>query len=140
MNTFILIILAIAALSLALGVSTKLPLPFRTRSCQGKGWRQAFPDSTKENIRSFLTIFVDAFAFKDIHRLKFSPEDKILGIYKTLYPKPSLSDSLELETLASTVEKKYGIDFSSVWNEQLTLGELFAATQKRLTAQSRFPQ
>ncbi len=34
---------------------------------------------------------------------------------------------MELETLAQEVECEYGIDLEGLWNDQLTLGELFAA-------------
>ena len=106
-----------------------LPRPFKTRSCQGAVWQRASPDAPKQEIRSFLSLFVEAFAFHDQHRLKFNPNDKILAVYRARYPHEWLPDALELETLAQSVEKKYGIQFAQVWNESLTLGELFSHVQ-----------
>jgi propanediol dehydratase small subunit len=139
MSNSTLLVLLISLAILLSGFIWPLPRVFRKRSCQGKEWRRAFPDSSKENIRLFLSVFVDAFAFNESHRLKFNPDDKILTIYKTLYPSTFLADSLELETLAESVDKQYGISFSELWSDQLTIGELFAATQQRLTTQSRGP-
>ena len=106
-----------------------LPGPFKARSCQGAGWRRAFPKATKQDIRAFLSVFVEAFAFHDQHRLKFNPSDRILDVYRALYPHKWLADALELETLAASVEKTYGIRFAQVWHESLTLGELFSRVQ-----------
>jgi len=106
-----------------------LPKPFKARSCQGAGWRRAFPAASKQDIRSFLSVFVEAFAFHGSQRLKFNPNDSILSVYRALYRHKWLPDALELETLAMSVEKKYGVRFAEVWKESLTLGELFAAVQ-----------
>ncbi len=128
------IIITLVLLASAFWVARKgAPLPglFNSRSCQGAGWRRAFPDATKQDIRSFLSVFVEAFAFHDQHRLKFNPNDGILDVYRSLYPQKWLPDALELETLAASVEKKYGVEFAKVWNETLTLGQLFSHVQVR---------
>jgi hypothetical protein len=108
-----------------------LPLPFQGRLCQGQIWRRKFPDASKKEIRDFLLIFVNAFAFKDRDKLKFGPEDKVLDIYRALYPKEWMADALEVETLAKSVRKEYDLDLTTIWSETLTLGELFAACSKR---------
>ena len=71
-------------------------------------------------------MFSAAFAFHERHRLKFSPGDNILGIYRAMYPHGWQPDGLELETLGASIEKKYGVKLSELWSENLTLGELFA--------------
>jgi len=76
-----------------------------------------------------LLLFTDAFAFSRKQKLKFEPEDKIFDIYKALYPKEWMPDSLEVETLAEDIEREYGINFTSIWHEGLTLGGLFGALQ-----------
>lgn len=91
-----------------------------------QGLAQAFPNAPKAEIREFLALFVDAFAFPNEEKLKFSPDDKILSIYRALYPSRWMPDALEVETLAKYIEAKYGLPFASVWSENLTLGELFA--------------
>lgn len=37
---------------------------------------------------------------------------------------------MEFEMLSEELESKYGVTFSSVWREDLTLGQLFAHVQK----------
>jgi hypothetical protein len=108
-----------------------LPKPFRGRACQGKDWRKAFPNASKEEIREFLQIFVDAFAFKEKERLKFRPGDMILDVYRALYPHKWMADSLEVETFAEDLLRRYGVELHAVWKEDLTLGELFFACRAR---------
>lgn len=106
-----------------------LPPPFRQRICQGKGWRTAFPHASKQEIRDFLLLFVDAFAFRQTDKLKLSPEDNVMSLYRSLYPHRWLADALEVETLAEDLRKKYSVELAAVWNEGVTLGALFAHVQ-----------
>jgi len=109
--------------------SRRLPPAFRSRSCQGKGWKTAFPCARKQEIREFLTVFVKVFAFSDQEKLKFSPDDQILHIYRALYPSKWLPDALELETLATEIASRYGLKLETVWTADLTLGQLFGHVQ-----------
>lgn len=102
-----------------------LPRPYRFRSCEGRDWRLTFPAASKDEIRSFLSLFVSAFAFADKDKLKFRPDDKILDVYRSLYPSRWLPDALEFETLAKDLQKRYELELESVWSNDLTLGELF---------------
>lgn len=106
-----------------------LPPPYRSRSCQGKGWKKAFPSAPKQDIRAFLTMFLRAFAFSDKEKLKFSPDDQILLIYRAVYPSKLLPDALELETLAAEIASQYGLKLETVWTDELTLGQLFGHLQ-----------
>lgn len=108
----------------------RLPGAYRARACQGRDWRRAFPTAPKTQIREFLALFVQAFAFADKEKLKLSPDDKILSIYRTLYPSRWTPDALEVETLAKDISTKYGVSLASVWNEDLTLGQLFAKVKE----------
>ncbi len=99
----------------------------------GKGWRNAFPASSGQDIREFLSLFVEAFAFSQKERLNLNPEDTILQIYRARYPSKWTPDALEVETLAKDIEARYGFSLENVWHEQLTLGELFQVTQKART-------
>jgi propanediol dehydratase small subunit len=121
---------ALVALWCLAKIGGRLPGPYGDRVCQGREWRREFPNAPKADIREFLTLFVDAFAFSGKDKLKFDPSDKILSVYRTLYPSRWMPDALELETLATEVEKRYGFSFSSVWSEDLTLGDLFKRTQE----------
>ena len=71
-------------------------------------------------------MFIDAFAFKSSQRLKFGPDDKVYGVYRSLYPSLGWADSMELETFALDLERVYRIDVSKIPNgDVITLGELF---------------
>lgn len=100
------------------------------RTCQGKGWRIAFPSASKQDIREFLAVFVDAFAFSKKERLKLNPEDQVLQIYRAIYPSRWTLDALELETLAKDIEAKYGFSLESILHDKVTLGELFKIAQR----------
>jgi len=134
MSTSTLIIFGVVGLCL-LGVifGGQLPRPYRNRSCQGRGWKTAFPSASKQDIRDFLSLFVSAFAFREKEKLKLNPEDQILAVYRALYPSKWMADALELETLSEDIERKYGVSPQRLWHEQLTLGELFASTRKVVT-------
>lgn len=110
---------------------SRLPDPFQSRSCQGVKWRRAFPDAAKNDIRSFLSMFTQAFGFPEKKRLLFEPADTFLGIYRSLYPYKWMPDALELETFASMVKKTYGISLVDVWSDKLTLGKLFSLSQDK---------
>ena len=99
------------------------------RRCTGILWRRRFPSASKQDIRSFLDRFVDAFGFSLKRRLCFSPDDKVIDVYRTLYPTPGWgADSLEMETLVTLLEKTYGLDVARLLQREYTLGELFALT------------
>jgi propanediol dehydratase small subunit len=129
-STIIVVLILAASVVWAAFFGGQLPQPFHGRTCQGKGWRQTFPSAPKQELREFLSVFVEAFAFSSKEKLKFSPDDQILQVYRALYPSKWLPDALEVETLAKDVEAKYGFTLESIWHENLTLGELFAKTQK----------
>lgn len=92
----------------------------------GKKWVSTFPESSKADIREFLQIFVDAFAFSSRDKLQFEPNDKILDIYNAVYSSRWAPDVLELETFVDQIETQYRCDLSQYWHQELTLGELFS--------------
>jgi propanediol dehydratase small subunit len=126
---FLVCIFSFLALLISAKYGAGLPRPYSSRNCEGRGWRRAFPTASKNEIRSFLLLFVSAFAFSDKDKLKFRPDDKILDIYRNLYSSEWLPDALELETLASKLQKQYTLELESIWSDELTLGELFNRTQ-----------
>ena len=105
------------------------PHPYRARPCQGLEWRREFPTAHEEEIHMFLSLFVDAFALSGQEMLTFRPDDQILAVYRALYPRRWMADALELETLTIAIERFYGVDFDKIWNERLTLGELFQSVR-----------
>jgi len=97
----------------------------------GIRWRRRFPESPKTEIREFLSTLVDAFGFRQSRRCCFSPDDKLMDVYRALYPPGSIADNMELETFSLKLEKRYGIDFLALWREDITLGELYAQIKTR---------
>ena len=115
-----------------------MPEPYRSRPCQGAAWKRRFPDASKVEIRVFLREFTEGFAFRESQKLQVGPEDEILTVYRTLYPKLGGMDALEMETFAKHVERRYQVRFSEIWSETLTFGQLFGSCQSasRLRATS----
>ena len=130
----IVVILILLALAWSVLSFKQVANPFRTRASQGRLWRRAFPWASKRQIREFLAVFAEAFAFRDTDKLKFRPDDQLLGIYKTLHPSKWLSDAAEIRKLASELRARYGIALEEVWDEHMTLGALFAHVQGRQAA------
>ena len=119
----ILVLLAVAWSALWIG---NIGNPFRARTCQGRLWRRTFPAASRKQIRDFLSLFADAFAFRDTERLKFRPDDQLLGIYRALHPSRWKTDTLAFDTLARELRARYGVALDDIWNERMTLGALFA--------------
>ena len=104
---------------------------FVERGCAGFSWRRRFPDASKTEIREFLDVFIDAFGFKQRWRLCFRPEDRVMDVYRTLYPPGrSLADGMELESLALDLQKRYRVDIVGSWREDITLADLFTQIRR----------
>lgn len=52
-----------------------------------------------------------------------------MEVYRAACPPGIVLDSMELETLELSLEKRYGIDFVAVWRDNITLGELYEHTR-----------
>jgi propanediol dehydratase small subunit len=133
-STVVILSLIAAAVLWSLLFRSRLPKPYRFRTCQGKSWRSAFPTSSKADIRKFLSVFVNAFAFSQQERLKLHPEDQVLQVYRACYPYQWTPDGLELEALARDLETTFSLSLEGIWHNNLTLGELFADAQKTGTS------
>lgn len=101
------------------------------RACTGIRWRRRFPGSAKSEIREFLVLFIDAFAFRRKRRCCFSPDDRVMDVYHALYPPGSLADNMELETFCKMLKKRYGVDLSASWKKDITLGEIYERTRRQ---------
>ena len=119
-----LIILLIAAMFVG-AIFFNTPKKYRLRKCTGKDWKTKYPTSANDDIRKYLNTFVNAFVFDRKHNLKFKPSDKLMDIYRHLYPSKWLADSLELETFADDILEQYGVSLEDIWHDELTLGEVF---------------
>jgi len=77
-------------------------------------------------------ILVDAFMFDRKNRLKFTPQDKLMDVYRLMYPPGNFCDAMELETFADTLDRQYEVDLATLdsW-EHITLGQLFEMTRNK---------
>lgn len=131
----LVIAIACAFVYLALrnrNASRRALMQFWNRQCTGKTWLQDFPGASTDEVRRFLRLFVDAFAFPRHRALKFSPADQVMAVYRSLYPDRGWPDALELEIFARHIERAYAIKVGEVWRDDITLGDIFSMT--RLTA------
>ncbi|MBA5606189.1 hypothetical protein H3H36_12580 [Duganella sp. FT3S] len=105
-----------------------LPLPFSARSAQWKAWRQRFPHAPREAVADFLAMFCAAFALRSYEKALLSPDDRVLGIHRALYPGEGSADSPQLAALASSLRQRYGLAVGEAWDEEVTLAALFELT------------
>lgn len=98
---------------------------FWARSCQGAQWKNAFPNRSPDEIRTFLTMIVDSFAVSSRLQLQFAPQDTVLDVYHGINPIRGMPDALELETLVLEIKRRYGVDIQGGWRPDTTLGQLF---------------
>ena len=102
------------------------PEPYRSRLCQGRAWKQAFPEKSKHEIRDYLHTVTDSFAFRKSQKLQINPNDGIRALYQTIYPPNTLkADAMELEAFTDELQKKYRIDLHTIWSDELTFGGLY---------------
>lgn len=128
-----IVIFVLVVLALTLWLETNVRKQMRkywSRWCTGAEWRKRFPDAPKQAIREFIQQFTDGFALSKKTRLKFSPDDKVMDIYRARNPIKNWPDCLELEYFARNLERKYGVDLLKVWRQDIYLGEIFAMTRK----------
>lgn len=105
--------------------------PYYSRSCAGRAWRKQFPSASKAAIREFLEIFIEDFCLNHRKKLCFRPDDKLMEVYRTIYPVIPRADEMECESFVLSCEQRYGIDLAPRWSENLTLGEAFELAQAR---------
>jgi hypothetical protein len=88
-------------------------------------WASSFPDATPADIRSFLEIFVDAFAFGAKRAFCFGPEDRLSEIYDALYPCGSRGAGGEMTCFYLMLQRRYGRSISADEFSGMSLGEIF---------------
>ena len=103
---------------------------FLERGCAGFRWRRRFSQASKSEIREFLNIFVEAFAYRQQWRTYFAPDDQVMEFYRIRYQFLGGPDDMELDDFVEQLQKRYGIDVVSSWREDITLGDLFAKIRR----------
>ena len=128
--------LVVAAVVVSAGVGLLVEhLRYRTywrRTCTGRAWKSTYPEASKDEIREFLQLFVRAFGFRRSRILRFEPMDQILSILSKRYPSYLALDPVELEDFVRKVRARYRVDLAPEWHDQITLGEVFAKTRRRV--------
>lgn len=107
----------------------RAPILWNTPTRVDSSWFRYFPDASSEEIRYFLELVVEAFVFSQNYQSYLLPEQSIASIYDHFHPIGNINDSLEIESLQLIIEREYGCELSSQWNNQFTLAELFAAVR-----------
>lgn len=107
----------------------RAPVLWNTPTRVDSSWYRHFPDASSEEIRYFLELVVEAFVFSQNYQSYLLPEQSIASIYNHFHPIGNIDDSLEIESLQLIIEREYGCELSSQWNNQITLAELFAAVR-----------
>jgi hypothetical protein len=130
MTKFALIIgLVIAPFVLGTFVERGRMRHYWQRACTGRLWRQRFPAASKSEIRQFLDVFIESFGFADRRRLCFAPDDRVMDVYRAVYPHRFLADGMELETLVRDLQRRYRVEIHGSWRDDITLGDLFRHTR-----------
>jgi hypothetical protein len=120
-----------------------VPRVYRSRESQEHLWRQHFGDDAMPRADRVLTIVCDSFLFNPDHRYQFSPDDRIVDIYRRCHLPTWLawldSDAGEIESLLKGLGKDFGFD-NSQWHQDLTIGEIVEriGSGKGETKSSRF--
>ncbi len=103
---------------------TRLPKVYSNRVSQRTTWERSHPEAT-DVVEWLLKTVCQSFGFPPDSRFQFSPDDQLIEIYRSLYPRWrfwNLGESLELETLLMEVEKRLGPCDSNL--VALPLGEI----------------
>ena len=95
---------------------------YACRPCQGRAWKSVFPTAKKAEIRDFLGAFIDGFALPRRLKLKLSPEDKPIDIYRIV---SAGIDSFEFESFGMELERKFGKGLDEKMDDAWTLGDIF---------------
>jgi hypothetical protein len=110
-----------------------LPRPYQNRESQDDIWRQRYRGGKLTTADVVLKMFCDAFAFNPKDRYKFVPDDRIMDIYQSVYPRWRFwlaCDSMEIESFMMDLDKEFGIEVPQE-SCDITLGEIVDRAVKR---------
>ncbi len=89
---------------------TRLPNVYNNRVSQKTTWEQEHAEGI-DDVEWLLSTVCQSFGFPLDLRFQFSPDDRLIEIYRSRYPQWKiwrLGDSLELENLVVELEKQWG--------------------------------
>lgn len=70
-------------------------------------WESLFSSAQMPTVERILALVGNAFLLREGDTWKLRPDDKPVEIYRAIYPKGSLADALELETLVGALEDEF---------------------------------
>ncbi|MEM7576565.1 MAG: hypothetical protein AAF328_03735 [Planctomycetota bacterium] len=97
------------------------------RSCAGFAWRARCRRERTLAVRSFLESVVDEMGLPRKLTAKLRPDDRIMDIYRWIYP-PNRNlgaDALELECLSLELERRYRVSLADMFGDDVRFGDLF---------------
>jgi len=105
---------------------TLLPRRFRDRSTQQAAWDDRYQHNSPPEVEHVLDLICDIFAFHPGNRYQFSPEDRLLDIYRACYPSRWAwlqGDCMEIESLMIALDIE-----AAELNPDASLGDLVELT------------
>jgi len=66
-------------------------------------WRERFPESSEAEVGEFLRMFVDAFLLRRGAEFAFGPGDRVMDVYRGIYPRRGMADAMEGEVFVISV-------------------------------------
>ncbi len=103
--------------------------PFWRRGDQTRRWLERFPATDAADSEAYHHLLADAFDFSVEQVNCLQPDDRLMEVYRAKYPRGSLGDCLELERLGMALTERHGVDLLSIWQNDITLGEVFEQTR-----------
>jgi hypothetical protein len=116
-----------------------LPSPYCDRESQEPAWHDRYDgDRTFQDADAVLLLLCDAFCFDPVERYRFSPDDRIMDVYRARYPpkaKWPKGDCMEIETLIWTVGQKFGVQ-TGEWQKDMTFAHVVSLAAKKRRSDS----
>ena len=108
---------------------------FRERPDSLSIWQARFPAHCHADFTAFFKFFTQSFSLSSKYERVFTPDDRVMDIYRVKHPPGTAVDDLEMEALALDLKRCYRVELDLVWQNELTLGELFEFMQTQSTGQ-----
>lgn len=116
-----------------------IPAVYRDRGSLSEQWEQRCGHVGCVTFDAVLTLFCEAFSFNHDDRYKFGPDDRIMDVYRSLYPRWKLwrvADEMEIETFLLELDRQFGIEADRWWND-MSLGDVAEMIMMRRRAGSQ---
>lgn len=111
------------------------PARYRNRGSQEAVWRDRYSGASLEVADRVLCAVCDAFRFAAKDRFLFAPDDRLMDIYRAVYPRWRIwllqfGDEMELESLLLDLDRDFGLDEFPL-DKETTIGHIVEAVLER---------